>query len=270
MPMVDPMIAKLQIILKAIGLLRQDKLRGFRIEIDTDSTIQSDAQEEKAARIEFIEGVTKFIETAAQVTAGVPEFATLAAKMLQFGVRGFRVGRDLESAIEEFCDKAEQKAKTQGPSPNPEQIKAESEKARSAAKIQQIQMQGALDLKQQQQQAAIDAERSKTEQQKLQYEIRMKEMDQQLKAMDIEIAKIRAQADLAKIGHEQRQRDRESMETEKTGKDMAPMKDALGAVVQHLGEHAKHLKALYEHSSAPIEFIHNKAGKVMGARRVAQ
>ena len=97
----------------------------------------------------------------------------------------------------------------------------------------------------------------------------MKEMDQQLKAMDIEIAKIRAQADLAKMGHEARQRDREAAETEKNGHDMAPMKDGLGAVVQHLGEHAKHLKALHEHSSAPIEFI-RKDGKVVGARRVAQ
>src|SRR4029077_11022739 len=88
---------KMKLIADAIMLLRQDKLRGFRIEIETDSTIQGDAQVEKAQRIEFIEGVTKFVQVAGEVAASTPEFAPLAAKMLGFAVRGFRAGRDLET-----------------------------------------------------------------------------------------------------------------------------------------------------------------------------
>jgi hypothetical protein len=67
-----------------------------------------------------VEGVTKFIETAGQVVQVSPSFAPLAAKMLQFAVRGFRVGRDLESAIEEFCEKAEMQAKEQAANPKPD------------------------------------------------------------------------------------------------------------------------------------------------------
>jgi len=116
----------MQMIAEAIVLLRQDKLRGFRIDIETDSTVQGDAAQEKEQRIEFLKGVTEFVEKAAMVTAAVPEFAPLAAKMLGFAVRGFRVGRDLESAIEDFCDKAEidAKAKAANPQqkPDPEMI----------------------------------------------------------------------------------------------------------------------------------------------------
>lgn len=131
-----------EMIARAIELLRNDKLRGFRIDIETDSTIQGDAQEEKQSRIEFIEGMTKFIEMAAQVSAQLPAFAPLAGKMLQFGVRGFRVGRDLETAIEEFCEKAEQVAKdnASNPKPDPEQIKQETEKIKQQGEIQSQQV----------------------------------------------------------------------------------------------------------------------------------
>jgi hypothetical protein len=139
---------KLKMIMEAIGLLRQDKLRGFRIDIETDSTVQGDMEQEKAARTEFVGQVTKFIEVAAQTTAMVPEFAPLAAKMLQFAVRGFRVGRDLESAIEDFCEKAEIDAKEKAANPqnkvDPEverqRIENEGEQANNAANLQIKQM----------------------------------------------------------------------------------------------------------------------------------
>jgi len=152
----------------AIVLLKNDKLRGFRIDIETDSTIAGDAQQEKESRIQFIEGVTKFIETAGQVTAQVPEFAPLAAKMLQFGVRGFRVGRDLETAIEEFCDKAEQQAKQQAANP---QAKEDPEVTR-----QKIENEG--------------------EQQNNAANMQIKQMDIRMKEMEIQIAQIRAQAEV--------------------------------------------------------------------------
>jgi hypothetical protein len=131
---------KMELIAKAIELLRQDKLRGFRIDIETDSTVQGDAEQEKAQRIEFITGVTKFLETGAMITTQVPEAAPLLAKMLQFGVRGFRVGRDLESAIEEFCEKAETAAKAAAANPqakpDPEMIKAQTEQMKAMSEIE--------------------------------------------------------------------------------------------------------------------------------------
>lgn len=163
----------------AIMLLRNDKLRGFRIDIETDSTVAGDAQAEKESRIQFIEGVTKFIETAGQVVQVSPAFAPLAAKMLQFAVRGFRVGRDLESAIEDFCEKAEQQAKDQAanPKPDPEMMKAQSEIER-----QKIENEG----EQANNQANLE-----------------------LKQMDIQVAQIKASADVEKVRLQAEQMQRE-------------------------------------------------------------
>jgi hypothetical protein len=168
---------KLELISQAIMLLRQDKLRGFRIDIETDSTVQGDAEQEKAQRIEFLTATTKFIETAAQVTGLVPEFAPLAAKMLGFGVRGFRVGRDLESAIDDFCDKAEQDAKERAANPqqkpDPETIKAQTEQMKAQAEIdrQRVENEG---------EAANSAAN-----------LRMKEIDMQMEQMRLRMAEIK-------------------------------------------------------------------------------
>ncbi len=170
-------LRKFQLIADALQLLRDDKLRGFRIDIETDSTVQGDAQEEKAARIEFIEGVTKFIEVGAQVTMSVPEFAPLAAKMLQFAVRGFRVGRDLESAIEDFCEKAEQDAKAHAANP---QAKVDPKVQAETIKAEVAKLQAQADIRAQQVEAQSEAQN--------------KQMEMRLKAMDMQIEQIKAMA----------------------------------------------------------------------------
>jgi len=170
----------------AIMLLKNDKLRGFRIDIETDSTVAGNAEQEKEQRIQFVEGVTKFIETAGQVTAQVPEFAPLAAKMLQFAVRGFRVGRDLETAIEEFSEKAEQHAKDQAANPKPD---PEMQKAQAEIERVKIENQG--------------------EQYNNQANMQIKSMEVRMKEMEIQIAQIKAGAEVEanRLEAEKQQRD---------------------------------------------------------------
>lgn len=205
---------KMQMIADAIMLLRNDKLRGFRIDIETDSTVAGDAEQEKEQRIAFVEGVTKFVQVAAEVTSVSPTFAPLAAKMLQFAVRGFRVGRDLESAIEDFCEKAETQAKQNAanPKPDPEMMKAQAEIER-----QKIENQG--------------------EQANSQADMQIKQMDLQMKQMEIEIAKINAQADLQRTQIEsQKNEQADQMEDLKHQREME-RGDAEHKRAMELGEH---------------------------------
>lgn len=203
-----------KMIADAIMLLRNDKLRGFRIDIETDSTVNPDAEQEKEQRIAFVEGVTKFIETAGQVTATVPEFAPLAAKMLQFAVRGFRVGRDLESSIEDFCEKAEQKSKeaAANPKPDPETMKAQAEIDRVRIENEGEQANNAANL--------------------------------QMKQMDIEIAQIKASADIRSVELKAQQMEREDyFETQRAMREeRAHARDMERGEAEHkrameLGEH---------------------------------
>lgn len=263
---------KIEMIAQAIQLLRQDKLRGFRIDIETDSTIQGDAEQEKAQRIEFLTSTTKFIETAAQVTQMVPEFAPLAAKMLAFGVRGFRVGRDLESAIEEFCEKAELDAKQkalQPPKPTPEEITAQGDIQR-----QQIENQG--------------------EQENNQANLQMKQMDMQIKQLDIRVAEIRAQAELQANAMEAEKAKREDMfeQMKHQRENDAHQRDMERGAREHaqaieLGE-AEHrrkmteatkpadkketpqddmLKQIHEHMKAPVEFVRDGSGRLAQVKK---
>lgn len=117
----------------AIDLLRNEKLRGFRIDIETDSTIYGDNQQEKNDRLEFIGAMSKFLPQAIQLGTQMPEAVPMLGKFVQFAARGFKVSRDLEAAIEDFCDMSEKKAEQaaanpQAMPPNPAQIKAESDK----------------------------------------------------------------------------------------------------------------------------------------------
>lgn len=82
------------------ALLRNDPVRTFRIDIETDSTLQPDEQADKEARIEFLSAVSSFMTTAVESTQQIPELAPLLGEMLLFGVRGFRVGREIEEVIE--------------------------------------------------------------------------------------------------------------------------------------------------------------------------
>jgi hypothetical protein len=47
---------------EVVQLLKNGQLRGFRIDIETDSTIQADEMEEKQSRTELITSLTGFIE----------------------------------------------------------------------------------------------------------------------------------------------------------------------------------------------------------------
>ena len=203
----------------AITLLRDENLRGFRVDIEVDSTVYGDAAQEKQDRVEFVESVTKFIETAGQIGAQVPQAVPLLGKMIQFAMRGFRVGRDLEASIEDFTDEmnklAEQHAAAP-PQPSPEQIRMQTEQLKASSGMQQTQMKVQADqqktqataqqtqvkaqVDQQQQAAEMQRQQvqAQTEQANAQADMQSKAMDLRMREMEMQIEKIRMQADMAK------------------------------------------------------------------------
>lgn len=125
---------------KAISLLKSDRLRTFRVDIETDATVAPDQQKEKEARVEFLTAVSPFLEKSAQVGAMAPQLVPLLMKMLEFGVRGFRAGRTLESAIEETIALAEamQKQAQEAPPQAPPDPKAQAEAQKLDAEVQKL------------------------------------------------------------------------------------------------------------------------------------
>jgi hypothetical protein len=150
------------------------------------------------------------------MSAQVPEMTPLLGKLLQFGVRGYRVGRDLEAAIEDFCDQATkiaQQNKAQAASkPNPEQIKANAQamqakatadaaqvRAQSDMAKSQADIQGAqIEAETNKQQAAAEVARQHLENEgervNQQINMMMKNMELKMREMEVQIETIRANA----------------------------------------------------------------------------
>lgn len=129
----------------AVKLLKDEKLRGFRIDIETDSTIAPDQDAEKQSRVEFLTATGQFLTSALPIAQAEPKMLPLLGKLLLFGVRGFKAGRELEAAFEETVDRLEQQAaQPQQPPPNPEQQKTEAVAQQEQIKVQSAQKQAEI------------------------------------------------------------------------------------------------------------------------------
>lgn len=117
----------------AVALLKSDKMRTFKTDIETDATVAPDQKAEKEARVEFLTAVAPFIEKAAQVGATAPQFVPLLLKLLDYGVRGFRTGRTLEAAIDETIQTAEKMLSESQSGGQPAQDPAQQAAAQAAS-----------------------------------------------------------------------------------------------------------------------------------------
>jgi hypothetical protein len=87
-----------------IELLRNDKLRGTRIDVETDSTIFVDAEAEKQSRIEFMGAARELLTGAIEMITVAPQTIPLVKELFLFGIRSFKPGRALEEAFEDAFD----------------------------------------------------------------------------------------------------------------------------------------------------------------------
>lgn len=127
---------------KAIEIMRSDKLRGFRIDIETDSTIQPDVESQKASAVELFSSTMQGLGAAAQFVEQAPELVEPIGDMIMFAYRRFRVGRAMESTLEEAITKVKERLTRQAaepPAPTPEEAKIEAIKAKGQADVAKTQ-----------------------------------------------------------------------------------------------------------------------------------
>lgn len=160
-------------------LLRDDMARCFRISIETDSTIKADQENEKQARTEMLTATGGFIREAAQIQS--PALQPLLMDMLMFGVRGFKVGRELEGSFERAKKEIDKVAKQPPPQPPPDPaiIKAQA------------------DMQMQQGQMQIEVAKAQSDAQLQKMQIQMKGVDLQIKGIDLQIEQLRLQQAMA-------------------------------------------------------------------------
>lgn len=95
-------------------LLRDQKIRQFVIEIETDSTVLTDEIAEKASRAEFMQAFGSAIQMGAPLVQMGPSGAELVGGIIKFALGPYRAGRELDGLIDNFIDQAPKMAAQAG------------------------------------------------------------------------------------------------------------------------------------------------------------
>lgn len=251
------------------GLIRNQEIRCYRIDIETDSTIKADEEAEKAARVEFLTAAGGFIKEAAQVQN--PDIQPLLMEMLMFGVRSFKAGRDLEGEFEIAMKKLKKSAENPAPpQPSPEMLQMQADQQNNQAKMQMADQQHQMEMAQRQQeqqtQAQIEQHKNEMEAQRANLEM---QHDAQLASdklhADMQLAQYKADLDAAndeKLALLNYQLDMQKLDADKSIKiaesgfvDPAPI---VNGILEKLGSMAdKFESAAKAHSSPKLITLDN-------------
>ena len=165
------------------ALLKNESARTFRIDIETDSTIKMDEDQQQQARMQFLDTIGTFLQNSVQSVQQFPQLAPLSAASLMFAVRSFPAGRQLESAFQKTADsmvQMAQQSQNQPPQPSPEQVKAQAQQASDQAKAQ-----SQLQIEQVRAQAQSQVEQLKHELESQRIQLQA-QADQQVKMAEIQ------------------------------------------------------------------------------------
>lgn len=156
----------------------KNPMRDFRIEVNADTMVQIDEEEEKTKRIEFVAAIGAYLEKAAPMIQQAPVMAPAIAALLKFTVTAFKVGKTIEGELDAVIDKAKELAANPPQKENPEM-----ERVKAEAAMQQQRAQSDMQIQQQKIQSDMMLERMKmqmeqqSEQQRIQIEAQSKQQE---------------------------------------------------------------------------------------------
>jgi F0F1-type ATP synthase membrane subunit b/b' len=181
-----------QMIPQAMQLMQDNPLRNFRIEVDADSLVQIDEQQNKRDRVEFLTAFGGFMREALPVGQQSPELVPMLVELIKFGIGGFKQAKPIEGVLDVALEQMKQKqAGPQQQKPDPEMMKMQAQQQSDQMRVQadtqaaQAKMQSDIQMTQAKAQAEMQIEQMKMqhaaqlEQQKLQFEGQLKNMEMQ-------------------------------------------------------------------------------------------
>lgn len=169
-----------------VKLLRDDRMRGFRIDIETDSLVEADQAKERQSVNEFIGGIATFFKEFGPVVQQMPPLAPMASQLLCFAVRRYKVGGELEEVIEKSMQEVVQRLENPPPpQPDPtEQAKIQQAQIKAQAEGQKSQVEGQIAQMEAQFKQQEIAMKAQAEQQKAALEAQSQKMDMVLKLLE--------------------------------------------------------------------------------------
>jgi hypothetical protein len=162
---------------QALMLLKDKPLRSFRIQVDSDSLVQIDENQNKRDRTEFLQAMGGFLTQALPVGQQQPELIPMLVELIKFGVGAYKKAEPIEGMIDQAMQQLEDKQKQMATNPTPPPPDPEMLKLQAQAQTEQMKMQATAQADQLRMQA--DGQIAQT---KAQAEMQMAQMKMQADA----------------------------------------------------------------------------------------
>jgi hypothetical protein len=173
---------------KVMKLLRDQRIRPFALDIETDSTTEPDENAQKQRVTEYLTAMGGLLAQAMPGLQQLPEAGPLIGETIRFAQQQFRVGRQLDGVVDEFVKslKARQQAGSQQQDPAAAAAQAkQAADAQSAQADQQVKLSDAAIRKQESDvKAAQDMQALQERQAEAAFKERARSEELDMKAME--------------------------------------------------------------------------------------
>lgn len=185
---------------KVIKLLKDERIRPFMLDIETDSTIQPDEDAEKQRRSEMTQALGGLLGQIAPLIQTAPELAQFGGEFMKFAMGAFRSNRELDTAVDELIENMKAKAGQPQPNPEAEKTKAEMEmrdkELQSKEKIEQAKLGKDQETAQQEQQFKLQEMQAEAQRDERKAEQEMRKGELEMQKIQAEIQLLREKAQL--------------------------------------------------------------------------
>lgn len=162
---------------QALMLLQDKPLRNFRIQVDSDSLVQIDENQNKRDRTEFLQAMGGFLTQALPMGQQAPELVPMLIELVKFGVGAYKKAEPIEGAIDQAMDQMKKKQQQMAANPTPPPPSPEMIKMQGQQQIEQMKMQATAQADQLRVQA--DAQNAQTQ---AQFDMQVEQMKMQAEA----------------------------------------------------------------------------------------
>lgn len=178
------------------GLIRNDAMRGYRVDIESDSTIRSDMTRRTSQMNLFLQGTAQYAQAMGPIVQLYPPLVQPALEVYSAFARTFKLGKQAEDALDHLSDDA-RKMMDQPEKPDPaleaEKMKAEGEKQKMQMQMEMLQRKHSMEIEKmqmemqrEQQKLELDQQRMALEAQKMNMEMQMARQQMAMKAESLE------------------------------------------------------------------------------------
>jgi hypothetical protein len=185
--------AQSQVTLEAVeGLLRDQRLRPFVLEVETDSTIEPDQMAEKQNRVEFMTALGPLLQQGVQAMQLAPQLGNFIAESIRFVASGFKVARSMDDAIDELAEGFANYQPPQQEAP-PDNSAAEMEARMAEVQAKAQEGQAKIQLEAQKMQVEAQAKERDAQLAQAEMQIKAQETGKKIELLDAQIQKIFAE-----------------------------------------------------------------------------